>query len=345
MNICGKIVNIKSKSNILFLLIKNNNINQIVIKNNINYYLTNLNIGDVINCKVISDKNNNGKYKTEYKSFELKNLNVISKNNKNYKINVNKDNVIKYSNTKYEIRKYLHKLGYLEVDPPILTNGEVSSKSESFSTLYSKKDIKLYLRKTMDIFLRMYSCSGFNKIYSIGKCYRNEYITSKYKPEFEMLSIFSNYLSKNKAIKIAINLIKIITSKNIKLKFIDEKNYSKIIPKENVFYIVSNYHNTINSYCAILENNETNEFKIKYKNATIVHGVSEICDYNEYTKKLVNQGKKDDYGELQILEDLINSGAPQCYNLGISIIRILSLYNNLKIKDYDIFSFDRLGGK
>lgn len=344
MKICGKIINVKLKTNILFLLIENTEITQIVIKNNIEYFINNLNVGDIVECIVTKDKNNNGKYKPKYNSFLLKSLKMISKNKKNYKLAVNKVNVIKYSDVKYEIRKYLHKLGYLEVALPILTDGEVSSKSESFTTLYSKKTIKLFLRKTMDIFLRMYSCCDLNKIYCIGNCYRNEYLTSKYKPEFEMLSIFSNYLSKNDAIKLAIKIIKIITSQDIEFHFIDEKSYNEITPKENIFYLISNYTNSTNSYCGVLENDETDEFKVKYKDVTIVHGVSEICNYDEYVKKIELQGKKVNYGELQILENLIDSGAPQCYNLGISIVRLLSLYNNLKIKDYDIFSFDRLGG-
>lgn len=343
MNICGKIINIKSKKNILFLLIKSDIITQIVIKSDLDNYLKRLSIGDIISCEVVHDKNNNSKYKTMYDSFELKSLYLVSKNIKNFKLVVNEENIINYSNVKYRIRKYLHRLGYLEIDLPVLTDGEVSSKSESFCTLYSKGNTKLYLRKTMDTFLRMYSCSGFNKIYSIGKCYRNEYLTSKYKPEFEMLSIFSNYLNKDKAIKIAIEIIKIITSQNVKLCFIDYEKYIKILPDDNTFYIISNYCNNINSYCNTFENNETNEFKIKYKNITVVHGVSEICNYDEYIKKITSQGRKSNYGELQILENLIASGAPQCYNLGISIVRILSLYNNLKIKDYDILSFDRLG--
>lgn len=344
MKICGRIINVKLKTNVLFLLIENNKITQIVIKNNIEYFLNNLNVGDIVECFVTKDKNNNGKYKPKYASFLLKSLKIISKNKKNYKLTLNKTNIRKYSDVKYEIRKYLHKLGYLEVTLPILTNGEVSSKSESFCTLYSKKNIKLYLRKTMDIFLRMYSCSDFNKIYCIGNCYRNEYLTSKYKPEFEMLSIFSNYLSKNNAIKLAIKIIKIITSKDIECSFIDEKSYNEITPSDNTFYVINNYANSTNSYCDVLENDKTDEFKVKYKGVTIVHGVSEICNYDEYVKKIELQGKKDDYGELQILENLIDSGAPHCYNLGISIVRLLSLYNNLKIKDYDIFSFDRLGG-
>lgn len=348
MNICGRITNIKTKKNIMFIIVSNRKTQQIVIKGDkINYYYNLLNVGDIINCKVLKDLNNNGKYKSEYASYTLIDLKILSKNIKNFKLPINTNNLIQYSETKYNIRKYLHRLGYLEVDLPILTNGEISSRSESFCTIYSKEKQKLFLRKTMDTFLRMYTCNDVNKVFSIGSCFRNEYLTSKNKPEFEMLSIFSNYINQNEAINLAIKILMIITSKEMKIEYMDESEYNNVAPLDNVFYIISNYENLDNSYCSINDYNKTNEFRIKYKNVTIVHGVSEIYDYNEYIEKIENQGKKENYGELQVLEDLINSGAPKCYNLGISIIRILSLYNNLKIKDYDIFSFDRLniGGR
>lgn len=346
MIVYGKIINIKLKKSILFLTLQNNDICQVVIKKeNLDYYLSFLDVGDVVSCEVVRDMNNNGKYKTNYKSYLLKRLNILSKNVKNFAIPVNIENVIAYSNIRYEIRKYLHRIGYIEVNLPVLTDGEISSKAESFVTEYSKLKKRLYLRKTMDSFLRMYSCSGFNKIYSIGNCFRNEFLTSKYKPEFEMLSIFSNYINKNTAIKLSVKILKIITSRNIKIKSVTESEYKQENLEDDVFYVVSSYYDTNDSYCEKLHNKETNEFKIKFKNVTIVHGVSEICNYEEYLKKINEQDRKNNYGELKVLENLINSGASKCYNIGISIIRTLSLYNNLKIKDYDILSFDRLGGK
>lgn len=346
MIVYGKIINIKLKKSILFLTLQNNDICQVVIKKeNLDYYLSFLDVGDVVSCEVVRDMNNNGKYKTNYKSYLLKRLNILSKNVKNFAIPVNIENVIAYSNIRYEIRKYLHRIGYIEVNLPVLTDGEISSKAESFVTEYSKLKKRLYLRKTMDSFLRMYSCSGFNKIYSIGNCFRNEFLTSKYKPEFEMLSIFSNYINKNTAIKLSVKILKIITSRNIKIKSVTESEYKQENLEDDVFYVVSSYYDTNDSYCEKLHNKETNEFKIKFKNVTIVHGVSEICNYEEYLKKINEQDRKNNYGELKVLENLINSGASKCHNIGISIIRTLSLYNNLKIKDYDILSFDRLGGK
>ena len=315
MKIIGKVINIKIKPNVSFVLLENGTINQIVIKkDNIREKIETIKVGDYIECIVTKDRNNNSKYNTKYNSFLLSDFKMESRNIRNFELEINKEYIVEYCKKKYEIRKYLNRLGYLEVALPILTNGETSSKAESFVTTYSKSKEKLFLRKTMDSFLRMYSCSGFNKIYSIGNCYRNEFLTSRYKPEFEMLSIFSNYLTQKKAINIAIYILKLITSNDIKIIYIDENDYKNINVEDDVFYVISNYSNLVNSYSTTNEDNTTDEFKVKYKGITIVHGVNEISDYEEYNKKINEQGKKKNYGELQVLEDLISSGAPHCYN-------------------------------
>lgn len=344
MNKCGKIVDIKLKKHTLFITIYNTKFQQLVVKEQINYYHKLLHIGDVIDCEVKIDCNNNSRFRSNYPSYMLKNLKMVSKNVEDFKLPLNLNLLQSYSEAIFNIRKYLHKLHYLEVNLPILTNGETSSKAKSFNTIYSKNNEKLFLRKTMDVFLRMYSCSNVNKVFAIGNCFRNEFVTSVNKPEFEMLSIFSNYMSKKSAVNLAINIIKKVTSKDIDIKFIDEFNYNNV-QDDKAFYVISNFKNNTNSYCSLKTNEVTDEFKIKYKNVTIIHGVSEICDYEEYINKIRAQGMKKNYGELKLLERLINSGAPKCYNLGISLIRILSLYNNLKIKDYDMLSFDRLEDK
>lgn len=77
-----------------------------------------------------------------------------------------------YSMAKTHIREYLVTHGYIEVPIPILTDGEISSLAKSYETETASGE-KLFLRKTMDTFLRMYSCMDFHKIYSIGQCFRN----------------------------------------------------------------------------------------------------------------------------------------------------------------------------
>lgn len=343
MYICGKIFNIKRKKQTMFILLKNETINQVVVKKDIDHYMSSLRVGDVVECNVLTDKNNIGKYNCEYPSYLLNSIKVISKNIANLILDAHLDCLLHYSNAKFRIRKFLYDNGYLEINPPILTNGELSSRAKSFVTSYTVNgnNTTLFLRKTMDIFLRIYSCCGVNKIYALGNCFRNEALTSYNKPEFEMLSIFTNYMSQKEAINMAIIIINTITLQEFNVKYISEFDYKNIIPQDDILYVITDYKDSINSYSSANEGN-SNEFKLKYKGVTVVHGVDEIFDFNEYDKKISKQGKKENYGELNVVEKLINSGSPKCYNLGISIIRILSLYYDIKIKDFNLLSFDRL---
>lgn len=344
MYICGKIKHIKVKKNTIFLLLDNGEYSQIVVKKRDKAFVSKLNIGDIVECSVVIDVDNNGRYKCKYPSYLLKEINIVSKNITNFNLNVSIDNVTYYFDKIFQIRKYLHTKGYIEVDVPILTNGEVSSRSKSFCTTYfdNGKEEVLYLRKTMDSFLRIYSCVGLNKVFAIGKCFRNESLTSYNKPEFEMLSIFTNYLSKTDAVKLSVDLVALITFKDIEVQYVEERKYKEIKPLNNILYVITGFDNLINTYCALDKYGKSNEFKIKYKNVTIVHGIDEICDIDEYNRKIEEQKRNDDYGELKVLENLIGSGAPKCFNIGISVARIISLYNDKKISDYSVLSFDRI---
>ncbi len=345
MNVYGRITRIKRTKNNVFITIENYKRIQLVVKRDLIYVSKDLVIGDVVSCLVDIDDNNNGKYKCDYETFKLINLKVISKNVRDYHIKFDYDNLKKYSEAKFRVRNFLRQRDYLEVNVPILTDGETSSKATSFETKYSKTEKKLFLRKTMDTFLRMFSCNNLNKIYAIGPCFRNEYVTSKNVSEFEMLSIFTNYMNQKEAIELALSLLKVILNQEeIIIKYVTEKEYSEPY-EENVFYVINCFENLSNSYSNISEDGTTDEFKIKYNNITIVHGIMEISNIEEYLNKISVQGKKENYGELQKLENCINSGAPICYNLGISIIRILSVFYKNKISDYDIFSFTRLNLK
>lgn len=345
MDLYGRIVKIKKTKHNIFIIIRNYKNVQVVVKENLFYICKNLSLGDIIYCKVILDDNNNSKYKCEFESYKMMELKIVSKNIENYSINMDYDSLKKYSEAKFRVRNYLNNKDYLEVPIPILTDGEISSKASSFETKYSKTEKNLFMRKTMDIFLRMYSCSDFNKIYAIGPCFRNEYVTSKNIPEFEMLSIFTNYMDQKEAIDFAMMLIKIILNdEKLKYKYISEKEY-KIGYEENLFYIIKYIKNEENCYSSIDDDGSVDEFKIRLNGVTIVHGVMEIKNIDEYLNKIYAQGKKKNYGELKRLEKCLNSGAPICYNLGISIIRLLSTFYRKKIADYNPFSFTRLNLK
>ena len=297
---------------------------------------------DIVSCEEAEDSNNHGKYKYEHKTYTLVNISLISKNVCNKKIQYEYNNIQQYSDAKFRIRNFLHELNYLEVSIPTLTDWETSSKARSFETYHIHTKKKLYLRKTLDSFLRMLSCSDLNKIYCIWPCFRNEKLTSYTPSEFEMLSVFTNYMSQNSAINLAIKLLKIILNiNNVRIVNITNNNYLKRHANW-IFYLISWFIDENNNYSSKSDNWYLDEFIIKYNDVTIIHWVKEIINYDEYIKKLYAQWKRDNYWELQKLEDLINSWAPICYNIGVSIIRTLASYYNKRLKDYDLFLLNRI---
>lgn len=340
MEISGRIIKIKKTKNNIFIIINNYEKIQIVVKPDNYNQINNLNLGDIISCLIIDDENNNGKYKCKFKTYLLKKILFVSPKKYNNKELIDYNKLKEYSDTKNRVSNYLIEKGYINVNIPTLTDGETSSKATSFETIYSKTHKKMYLRKTMDSFLRILSCNDINKIFSFGHCFRNEYANSKHMPEFEMLSVFTNYMTLEEGIDFSIELLSIILNKQINVKIIDFKNYKKEM--NNGFLLIKNFKNEIDSYASINTNGTTNEFKIKYNNITLIHGIMEICDIDEYNSKINQQGKKFNYGELKNLENSILLGAPPCFNLGINIIRSLAIYNECSQKKYNYFPFTRM---
>lgn len=193
----------------------------------------------------------------------------------------------------------------------------------------------------MDIFLRMYSCMDFHKVFSIGPCFRNCYPTRKSISEFEMLSIFSNYQTQEEAYKMAEEMLRIVLGKDILIKYTNYSDYIKLYDNTGI-WIVHSYYDNVDSYVKTNEYGNTEEFKIKINGVTVAHGVMEIPDFKSYKNKIIQQGVKKHYGELIQLENALKSAPPPCFNIGFSIIRTLTTFNNDSIKDYDCFAISRL---
>ncbi len=126
-------------------------------------------------------------------SVEVKEINILSKNNTKDLIESTADNLKSRSELTYNLRSFLRGEDYVEVDLPVIQEGDTPSKSRSFSTSHVTIGEDLTLRKSMDIFLRRIALRGLDKIYSIGPNFRNEYISKDKIPEFNMLSLISNY--------------------------------------------------------------------------------------------------------------------------------------------------------
>lgn len=92
-----------------------------------------------------------------------------------------------------EIREFLEKEGFLEVETPILQPIYGGAKAKPFKTHLNALDIDLYLRISPELYLKRLLVGGFEKVYEIGKCFRNEGVDRFHNPDFTMLEFYWAY--------------------------------------------------------------------------------------------------------------------------------------------------------
>ncbi len=92
-----------------------------------------------------------------------------------------------------EIRAFMDKRGFLEVDTPILQPLYGGAEAEPFSTHHRTLDCNLYLKISPELYLKRLIIGGFEKVYELGKNFRNEGIDRSHNPEFMMLEYYETY--------------------------------------------------------------------------------------------------------------------------------------------------------
>ncbi|GEQ50400.1 lysine--tRNA ligase [Tetragenococcus koreensis] len=92
-----------------------------------------------------------------------------------------------------EIRRYLDHRGYLEVETPVLHNQAGGAAARPFITHHNALDIDLYLRIALELHLKRLIVGGMEKVYEIGRVFRNEGIDTTHNPEFTMLECYTAY--------------------------------------------------------------------------------------------------------------------------------------------------------
>lgn len=91
------------------------------------------------------------------------------------------------------IREFLNARGYLEVETPVLQAIAGGAAARPFITHHNALDIDLYLRIALELPLKRLLVAGFEKVYEIGRVFRNEGISPKHNPEFTMLELYQAY--------------------------------------------------------------------------------------------------------------------------------------------------------
>lgn len=107
-----------------------------------------------------------------------------------------KDTFIKRSQILKEVRAYLDGKGFLEVDTPILLPIEIGASARSFKTHHNTLDMDMYLRIETELYLKRLIVGGMDRVYEVGRIFRNEGMDTKHNPEFttvELYQAFTDY--------------------------------------------------------------------------------------------------------------------------------------------------------
>lgn len=103
------------------------------------------------------------------------------------------DRFVKRSRIISAVREYLDSNDFLEVETPVLHNQAGGANARPFITHHNALDIDLYLRIALELHLKRLIVGGMERVYEIGRVFRNEGIDTKHNPEFTMLETYAAY--------------------------------------------------------------------------------------------------------------------------------------------------------
>ena len=124
-----------------------------------------------------------------------------------------KNNFVIRSNFIKELRNFLNDEGFLEVETPILQLLYGGARAKPFKTHVNAMDLDVYLRISPELYLKRLLVGGFEKVYEIGKCFRNEGVDKFHNPDFTMIEFYWAYADYKQLMKMTERMLqKIITN-------------------------------------------------------------------------------------------------------------------------------------
>ena len=112
-----------------------------------------------------------------------------------------------------EIKNYLDNENYLEVDTPILNTIAGGATARPFITHHNTLDIDMYLRIANELYLKRLIVGGFDRVYEMGRMFRNEGMDIKHNPEYTGMELYAAYQDYNDMMDITENMIRTVAQK------------------------------------------------------------------------------------------------------------------------------------
>ena len=239
------------------------------------------------------------------------------------------------------LREILNKEEFFEVETPILQPIPGGALAKPFKTHLNALNIDLYLRVAPELYLKRLLVGGFEKIYEIGRCFRNEGIDAYHNPDFTMLELYWAYQDRDGLMKFVENIFKELLSgigkgntisyqgkkinfktpwKRIKYSEIDfEKDKEKLIQPT----FVVDHPLEITPLAKAKDDNKkyADRFQLVAGGIELINGFSELNNPLEQRERLSKNNKRKDEDFLQALE----YGMPPAAGFGIGIDRLSAL--------------------
>ncbi len=112
-----------------------------------------------------------------------------------------------------ELRTFLDSKGYLEVETPVLHNIAGGAAARPFITHHNSLNIDMYLRIALELHLKRLIVGGFDKVYEIGRVFRNEGMDTKHNPEFTMLEFYQAYSNYEDVMNLTEEMLRYVAQK------------------------------------------------------------------------------------------------------------------------------------
>ena len=114
------------------------------------------------------------------------------------------------------MRNYLDRRGFIEVETPILHPIAGGAEARPFITHHNTLDIDLYMRIATELHLKRVIIGGFDKVYEIGRVFRNEGMSIKHNPEFTMIELYQAYADYNDIMDLTEDMISTIARESFR---------------------------------------------------------------------------------------------------------------------------------
>ncbi len=105
------------------------------------------------------------------------------------------------------MRRYLDDHGYLEVETPMMHSIPGGASAKPFITHHNALDIPLYMRIAIELHLKRLIVGGLEKVYEIGRVFRNEGVSTRHNPEFTMIELYEAYADYKDIMSLTENLV------------------------------------------------------------------------------------------------------------------------------------------